>query len=76
MWPMTVGSGRVLPTVEVKALECFVDEVERVSAISKDTIGLGREQQVCQGRGPSAHRDGGKCCSLGCLAMTDGRPTP
>jgi hypothetical protein len=35
--------GRVLPTDEVEALECFVDEVERVSAISKDAIGLGRE---------------------------------
>jgi hypothetical protein len=35
--------GRVLPTDEVKALECFVDEVERVSAIGKDAIGLSRE---------------------------------
>ena len=26
----------MLPTDEVKALECFVDEVERVSAISKE----------------------------------------
>jgi hypothetical protein len=68
--------GCVLPTDEVEALECFVDEVERVSAIGKDAICLGREEQVRQGRGPSTYRDGGKCCSLGCLAMTDGRPTP
>jgi hypothetical protein len=46
------------------------------NGIGKDAIGLGREEQVRQGRGPSTHRDGGKCRSLGRLAMTDGRPTP
>jgi hypothetical protein len=66
----------VLPTNEVKTLESFVDEIEGMSAIGKDTVGLGREQQIRQGCRSRAHGDGGQHCTLGCLAMPHGAPTP
>ena len=36
--------GRMFPTDQVEALERLVDEIERVPAIGKDTVGLCRKQ--------------------------------
>ena len=68
--------GRVSPADEVEALEGLVYEVERVSAIGKDAVGLGGQQQVSQSGRLRAFGDGGKNRALGCVVMADGGPAP
>jgi hypothetical protein len=41
--------GGVLPSDEFETLEALVDEIERMSVIGIDAIGLGRGQQILQG---------------------------
>jgi hypothetical protein len=68
-------SRRVLPADQVEALECLVDEVERVSGVGERTLGLGREQGI----GEHRWRDTGRNCreqgTLGRFAMAHLGPT-
>ena len=68
--------GRVRPADQVEAFEGLVDEVERVSAIGEDAVGLGGEQQVGQSRRRRASGNRGENRTLGCVAMADRCPAP
>ena len=66
----------MLPADEVEALERLVEKVERMSAIGKGTVGLGRQHEAGEfARGTSA-RNRSQHGALGSLAMAHSRPTP
>jgi hypothetical protein len=67
---------RLLPTDDVEAFECLVDEVEGVAAIGEGAIGDGGQQQCCElgRRGPAG--DGRQEGALGAVAMADLGPMP
>ena len=68
--------GSVLPADEVEALERLVDKVERMSAVGKGAVGLGRQQEAGEfARGTSA-RNGRQHGTLGSFTMAHSRPTP
>ena len=68
--------GGVLPSDQVEKLEALVDEIKRVSAIGKDAVGLGRDEEVRQHWGRRTGGDGGQQRALGCLAVADRNPAP
>jgi len=40
--------GSLLPANDVKGFECLIDEVHGVTAIGKDAVGGGNQQQRCE----------------------------
>ena len=68
--------GCIFPADEVEALESLVDEVERVAAIGKDPVSLGRKEEIRQCGGRGASGDGGQHSTFGGIAMPPGHPAP
>ena len=61
----------MLPADEVEALECFVDEVERVPAIGECPLGISGKQGVGERSGGNTVCDPREKGALGRLAMAN-----
>src|SRR5438067_10080063 len=66
----------MLPANYVKALECLIDEVERVPSIGKRSLGLSREQDIGEDGRRETGRDRREHSALSRLAMVHVGPTP
>src|SRR5438094_700249 len=66
----------MLPASSVKALECLIDEVERVPGIGKRSLGLSREQGIGEHGRRETGRDRREQSALSRLAMAHVGPTP
>jgi len=69
-------SRRVLPADQVEALECLVDEVERVPGVGERPLGLGRKQGIGQHSRRGTGRNRREQSALGRLAMAHVCPSP
>jgi hypothetical protein len=69
-------SRRVLPADQIEALECLVDEVERVPGVGERALGFGGEQGISEFSRGEAGRNRREKGTLGGLAMAYLCPTP
>jgi hypothetical protein len=75
------GDGRqhrrsLLPTDDVEAFACLVNEIQGVAAIGKGAVGDGGQQHRRQLRRRGAARNGGQQGPFGAVAMADACPMP
>src|SRR5262249_18085374 len=69
-------SRRVLPADQVEALECFIDEIERMPTIGKRPLSFSREQSIGKHGRRETSRNRREQGALGSLAMAYACPAP
>ena len=66
----------MLPADQVEALECLVDEIERVAAIGEGALRLGRDENIGEHSRRGAGGNRGQQRALGRFAMPHLGPAP